>query len=172
MPTLILALLSPIGAWIHLRRHPEPRTRERTFEVFLLWWLVVAVGVAGMLGAAAHIFDPTDTAEEIGFTRGDGGFQFENAMGDLAIGVVGILCAKIRNPGFWLAVLLVTAIQYYGDVAGHIYQWLENDNTEPGNVGAPLFFGALVPTVGLLLYGAHRRAARAETTDRSTVSAR
>jgi hypothetical protein len=163
MPALILALLTPIGAWIHLRRHPEPRTRKRAFEVFLLWWLVVAVGVAGLLGALSHIFDASETAEEIGFTRGDGGFQFENAMGDLAIGVVGILCFRFRSPGFWLAVLLVTAIQYYGDVGGHIYQWLENDNTEPGNVGAPLFFGALVPTVGLLLYHGYRRAARAET---------
>jgi GNAT superfamily N-acetyltransferase len=29
------------------------------------------------------VFDGAAIAEEIGFTRGDGGFQFENAMGDL-----------------------------------------------------------------------------------------
>jgi hypothetical protein len=33
-----------------------------------------------------------------------GGFQFENVMGDLAIGVTGLLCVQFRNPGFWLAV--------------------------------------------------------------------
>ena len=71
-------------------------------------------------------------------------------MGDLAIGVIGLLCVRFRNPGFWLAVLLVLAIQYYGDV----YQWIENDNTEQGNIGPPLRVDVIVPTVGL---GALRR---------------
>jgi hypothetical protein len=33
----------------------------------------------------------------IGYTRGDGGFQWENAMGDLAIGVVGIMAYWFRG---------------------------------------------------------------------------
>src|SRR5919109_5348443 len=70
-------------------------------------------------------------------------------MGDLAIGVTGLLCVRFRNPGFWLAVLLVLAIQYYGDAYGHVYQWIENDNTEQGNVGPPLWVDVIVPTVGL-----------------------
>lgn len=161
MPGLILILIAPIGAWIHLRRHPEPRSREHRLRTFLLWWLAVAVGVSGVLQAASHVFNGAATAEDIGFTRGDGGFQFENAMGDLAIGVTGLLCVRFRNPGFWLAVLLVLAIQYYGDAYGHVYQWIENDNTEQGNVGPPLWVDVIVPTVGLALYAAYRRAARA-----------
>jgi hypothetical protein len=161
MPMLILTVLAPIGAWIHLRRHPEPRSRERSLRTFLLWWLVVPIGLAGVLGAAYHVFDGPAIAEEIGFTRGDGGFQFENAMGDLAIGVTGLLCLRFRNPAFWLAVLLVTAIQYYGDAYGHVYQWIENDNTKQGNVGPPLWLDLIVPTVGLALYAAHQRATRA-----------
>jgi hypothetical protein len=93
----------------------------------------------------------------IGFTRGDGGFQFENAMGDLAIGVTGLLCIRFRG-NFWLAVLLVTAIQYYGDAYGHFYQWIENDNTKSGNVGPPLWLDLIVPTVGLVLYWLYTRA--------------
>lgn len=79
-------------------------------------------------------------------------------MGDLSIGVVGLLCLRIRGT-FWLAVLLVAAVQYYGDAYGHLYQWIENDNTEPGNVGIPLWLDLIVPTVGFLLYGAWRRTA-------------
>jgi len=170
MPMIILTLAAPIGAWIHLRRHPEPQTRERTIETYLLWWLALAIGTAGIFGAGFHVFDGTEIAKEIGFTRGDGGFQFENAMGDLAIGVTGLLCIRFRSPGFWLAVLLVTAIQYYGDAYGHIYQWQEYDNTEPDNIGVPLVLDVIVPTVGLLLYRAWRKAGapspdlRAETT--------
>jgi uncharacterized protein DUF6790 len=151
MPALILTILAPIGAWIHLRRDSVPRSHARTLEVYLLWWLAVAIGVASVVGAGFHIFDGPGTAEIIGFTRGDGGFQFENAMGDLAIGVTGLLCIRFRGY-FWLAVLLVTAIQYYGDAYGHFYQWIENDNTEIGNVGPPLWLDLIVPTVGLVLY--------------------
>lgn len=157
MPMLILAAIAPIGAWLHLRRHPEPRSRRRTIEVFLLWWLALAIGVSSVIGGLYHVFDGAEIAKEIGFTRGDGGFQFENAMGDLAIGVTALLCLRIRGT-FWLAVLLVTAIQYYGDAYGHVYQWLHNDNTEPGNIGPPLWLDVVVPTVALLLYRAWRRA--------------
>jgi hypothetical protein len=157
MPALILMILTPIGAWIHLRRDSLPRTRARTLEIYLLWWLAVAIGAASVLGAYFHVFDGPDTAEMIGFTRGDGGFQFENAMGDLAIGVTGLLCIRFRG-NFWLAVLLVTAIQYYGDAYGHFYQWIENDNTKSGNVGPPLWLDLIVPTVGLVLYWLYTRA--------------
>lgn len=161
MPALILTVIAPIGAWLHLRRHPEPRSRARTLETYLLWWLALAIGAASVVGALFHIFDGPAIAEMIGFTRGDGGFQFENAMGDMAIGVAALLCVRIRGT-FWLAVLLIAAIQFYGDAYGHVYQWIEHDNTEPGNVGIPLWLDVIVPTVGLLLYRAWRRAAESE----------
>jgi hypothetical protein len=158
MVPLVLAVLAPIGAWIHLHRRPDPHGRARTLEVYLLWWLALAIGVASALAAAEHVFNGAQTAAMIGFTRGDGGFQFENAMGDLSIGVVGLLCLRIRGT-FWLAVLVVTAVQYYGDMVGHLYQWLANGNTHSGNIGPPLAVDIIVPTVGICLYAAWRRAA-------------
>lgn len=50
----------------------------------------------------------------IGYTRGDGGFQWENAMGDLAIGVVGVMAYWFRGH-FWLATIVVLTVQYFGD---------------------------------------------------------
>jgi hypothetical protein len=157
MLPLILMIIAPIGAWIHLRRRPDPHSRARTLEVYLLWWLVLAIGVVGVLEAALHVFDGAQTAAMIGFTRGDGGFQFENAMGDLAVGVAGLLCLRFRGT-FWLAVLVVTAVQYYGDAVGHLYQWLANGNTHSGNIGLPLVVDIIVPAVGFWLYAAWRRA--------------
>jgi len=162
MPALILTVLAPIGAWIHLRRRPEPRSRERTLETYLLWWLALAIGAASVVGGLFHVFDGPHLAETIGFTRGDGGFQFENAMGDLSIGVAGLLCIRVRGT-FWLAVLVIAAVQYYGDAYGHIHQWVVNDNTKSGNVGIPLWLDVIVPTIGLLLYAARSRAAAAGT---------
>ena len=130
--------------------------------MFLLWWLALAVGVAGIAGAAFHVFDGPAIAEMIGYTRGDGGFQFENAMGDLAIGVAGVLCIWIRG-NFWLATIVVTSIQYYGDaLVGHVHQWLANGNTEPGNIGIPLYLDVIVPVVATVLYVLMRRASRKE----------
>jgi hypothetical protein len=159
MPMLILTLLAPIGAWIHLRRHPGPRSRQDVLNIYLLWWFVLAIGAPAVIGAGYHVFDGQAVADQIGFTRGDGGFQFENAMGDLAIGVAALLCVRFTGT-FWLAVLLIAAIQLYGDAYGHFYQWLANGNTEPDNIGIPLWLDLIVPTVGLLLYRLSSRAGR------------
>jgi hypothetical protein len=56
----------------------------------------------------------------IGYTRGNGGFQWENAMGDLAIG---IMAYRFRGH-FWLCTIVVLTIQFFGDAAGHIYFWV------------------------------------------------
>ena len=80
--------------------------------------------------AGYHVFDGAHTAELIGYTRGDGGFQWENAMGDLAIGVVGIMPYWFRGH-FWLATIVVLTVQYLGDAAGHIYFWVVENNTKP-----------------------------------------
>ncbi len=152
MPMLIVAIIAPIGAWVHLRRHPAERTKAERYEVFLLWWFALAIGFSGVLGALYHVFDGPQMAEQIGFTRGDGGFQFENAMGDLAIGTAAFLCLRFRDPRFWLAVLIVATIQYWGDVIGHVYQWRHYDNTEPDNVGIPLWMDIFVPVVAWFLY--------------------
>jgi hypothetical protein len=37
--------------------------------------MVVAVGIAAIFGSMFHFFDGPDTAREIGFINGDGGFQ-------------------------------------------------------------------------------------------------
>jgi Family of unknown function (DUF6790) len=56
------------------------------------------VGIGSIVGAAYRIFDGPQAAELIGYTRGNGGFQWENAMGDLAIGVVGVTTIQHRDP--------------------------------------------------------------------------
>jgi hypothetical protein len=152
MPILVATIIAPIGAWVHLRRHPEPRTHAQRMETYLLWWFALAIGFSGVLGGLYHVFDGKQIAEQIGFTRGDGGFQFENAMGDIAIGVAAFLCLRYRDPSFWLAVLIIATIQYWGDAIGHVYQWRHYDNTDPDNVGVPLVLDVIVPIVAWVLY--------------------
>lgn len=151
MPMLVLVALAPVCAAIHLWIRHRRHTPVDAPELFLLWWFGMALGATSLIGAAFHIFDGQQTAEMIGFTRGDGGFQFENAMGDLAIGVLAILCIWIHGR-FWLATILFATIQYYGDAYGHVYQWIVNDNTKSGNIGPPLWIDLIVPAVAIVLY--------------------
>lgn len=155
MQVIVVVILALVGAAVHWRMRRHDAGPATAVDTFLVWWLAVAVGVGTLLGAGAHLFDGPAIAEMIGYTRGNGGFQFENAMGDLSIGVVGLMCVRFRGD-FWLAVLVVLSVQFYGDGIGHLYYWLAEDNTRPGNVGPPLWLDFIIPTVAWILYAASR----------------
>jgi Family of unknown function (DUF6790) len=156
---VVYALVALVGAGAQLWRHRDEHGAEQVIETVLLWWIVVNIGVAGIVGGLFHLFDGPGIAKEIGFTRGDGGFQTEVAFGDLALGVAAVLCIWIRDR-YWLAVLIVATISLWGDAYGHIHQAVVNDNHDPDNTGAVLYTDILFPLVALVLYGARERLQR------------
>jgi hypothetical protein len=159
---LIYAAVALVGATIHRWRDKEPRSGARTLEIYLLWWLAVAIGVANIVGGLFHVLDGPQIAALIGFTRGDGGFQFENAMADIAIGTVAFLCIWFRG-NFWLAALIAITISWWGDGYGHIYQAVVNDNHSPANTGVVLYTDFIYPAIGIVLYALLSRARRVRT---------
>ena len=153
MNVVVAVLIALVGGFVQARRH-----RDRlAVDVHMVWWMVWVVGVASIVGAGFHIFDGANVAEMIGYTRGNGGFQWENAMGDLAIGVIGIMAYWFRG-NFWLATIVVLTVQYLGDAAGHIYFWVVENNTRPYNIGLPLWTDVALPIVMWTLYLLSRRA--------------
>jgi hypothetical protein len=156
---VLYALVALIGAGIRLWRHPAERRPAQAVEVVLLWWIVVTIGVAGIVGGLFHLFDGASIAREIGFTRGDGGFQAEVGFGDLALGVAAVLCIWFRDR-YWLAILVVATISLWGDAFGHIHQEIVNDNHDPDNTGPVLYADIVVPLVALALYIARERLSR------------
>jgi hypothetical protein len=150
---LVVALA---GAGIQLWRHPEARKLAAAINTVLLWWIVVTFGVAGIVGALFHLFDGPSVAREIGFTRGDGGFQTEVGFGDLALGVAAVLCIWFRDR-YWLAIIVVATISLWGDAFGHIHQEIVNDNHDPDNTGPVLYADIVFPLVALALYIARER---------------
>jgi hypothetical protein len=155
---VVYALVALLGAAIHLWRQPADREPRRAIEVVLLWWIVVTIGVAGIVGGLFHLLDGAAIAKEIGFTRGDGGFQAEVGFGDLALGLAAVLCIRFRDH-YWLAILLVATVSLWGDAYGHIHQEVVNDNHDPDNTGPVLYADIVVPLVGLALYAARERLA-------------
>jgi hypothetical protein len=152
---VVYALVALIGAGLHLWRHPVDN-RAQAIEIVLLWWIVVTIGVGGIVGGLFHLLDGPDVAREIGFTRGDGGFQTEVGFGDLALGLAAVLCIWIRDR-YWLAILLIAAVSLWGDAYGHIHQEVVNDNHDPDNTGPVLYADIAFPLIGLLLYAARER---------------
>jgi hypothetical protein len=162
VPFLFFAAIALIGATIHVHRDSQPRSTARTLEIFLVWWMVVAVGIAAIFGSMFHFFDGPDTAREIGYANGDGGFQTEVGFADLAIGVLGVLCARFRD-GFLLAAVIAVSICYLGDAYGHLHQAAIHDNHDPDNTGLVLWADFIAPLVAIGLYAASRRSAVART---------
>lgn len=156
---VLYALVALAGAGIRLLRHLAERRPAQAVEVVLLWWIVVTIGVAGIVGGLFHLFDGASIAREVGFTRGDGGFQTEVGFGDLALGVAAMLCIWFRDR-YWLAIVVVATISLWGDAFGHIHQEIVNDNHDPDNTGPVLYADIVVPLVALALYIARERLSR------------
>jgi len=54
---VVYALVAVLGTAFHLWRHPADRAADRGVEVALIWWIVVTIGVAGIVAASLHLFD-------------------------------------------------------------------------------------------------------------------
>lgn len=156
MVFLFWIVITLIGTAIFLWRHPDQRRGSAASGVLLMFWLGIAIGIASIFGAAYHVFDGKETAESIGFVpwneTGTYAFQYENAMGDLAVGVVGLLCFWIRDRRFWLAAVIFAVILFWGDAVGHVYQMVEHDNHAPDNSGMVLWLDILNPAVLIVLF--------------------
>ncbi len=146
-----------VGFAVHaaLDRSPLRHTRGRVFELAALW-LLVGMGASILWGGLGHV-GPTShqTAASIGYTPSM--FQWEVGWADLALGMLGVLCARRANRGGWTnATLVAWTIYLYGDGIGHITQWVAHDNTTPNNVWAiPTCF--LAPALGALMVHLARR---------------
>ncbi len=76
-------------------------------------------------------------------------------MGDLAIGVLGIMAYWFRGH-FWLAMIVVLTTRYVGNAAGHIYYLVVDHRPTPYNFGILLCADIIVPTLMWALYTVSR----------------
>lgn len=145
-----LMVLAVVGAVVQLARDRQPRTMRRVAEVFLLWLLVVGVGVVGVVAFFAHTVLADQTARSIGWPEGNP-FQTEVAMANLATAVLGILCFWIRG-NFWTATVIATSVWLLGDAVVHVVQIVNRGNYSPGNAGIPLYIDILFPLILIGLF--------------------
>ena len=83
-------------------------------------------------------------------------FQFEVALHNLAVGVLGVLCFWVRGD-FWSATVIAFAVFGIGAAYGHIRDIRLSHNYAPGNAGPILYISdILLPLQLIVLLVAYR----------------
>ena len=82
---------------------------SRALEIFLMWQIAIGLGFSYLYAGIGHLFAADRVAESIGWPAGSP-FQREVGMWDAALGIIGLLCLKFRDAGFWTATVLGTGI--------------------------------------------------------------
>ena len=150
MYPIILFLLVLAASGLHLLLLKKGRDGRRVIEIFLMYFLVLFVGISGIMGFIGHVFMPDRIAKAIGWASGSP-FQFEVAMADLAFGILGIMCIWLKGH-FWTATGIGSSIFFLGAAYGHSKALLVENNTAVYNSGPVLYIGdMLVPLIVLSL---------------------
>lgn len=160
--TVIVIVVALGAATAHLFVSRQPRTRRRALDLYLLYTLLVGVGVGGLFGAAGHLLAPDRVAEQLGWATGSP-FQTEVGLFDLAFGVLGVGCIWWRRQ-WWYAVAAGWSVFAVGAGVNHVIDLVSRGNEAGLNAGSALP-DLLVPALLLALFvarwAADRRAVRA-----------
>jgi hypothetical protein len=147
--TYIFILITLIGAVLHLFLSKAPKTKNRIFEVFLLWFLLIMVGIGSIWAFIGHVFMSNTIATMIGWPAGNP-FQLEVGIANLSYGILGILCWKFRD-NFWTATVIAISTFYLGAAYVHIMNIAQTGNIAPGNAGYALYLDILIPIILICL---------------------
>lgn len=150
MHYLALTLIALIGATVKVFTKRGKKKASYVLKIYLLWLIAWNIGVGGIIGFAAHTFAADNTALYIGWLPGNP-FQFEIAVANLAMGVLGLMCIWLSEE-FWLATIISTTVFFWGAAYGHIRDMMINYNYAPGNAGIPLYMDLIAPSVFIILF--------------------
>ena len=155
MVSLFFLILGLVVGAVHLYLDKQPRTKGRVAEIFLLWLLVIPVGIGDVFNFIGHTAFADATAASIGWPAGNP-FQSEVAVANLSVGVLGILCYWMRG-NFWVATVIGFSVWYLGDAVVHIRSIVVEANYAPNNAGVTFYLDILVPVIliALLVYYLH-----------------
>jgi hypothetical protein len=142
-------LIAAVIAGIHIRVKNLQGTQA--LEIFLMWQIAVGLGLEYLYAGMGHLLMADQIAQSIGWPTGSP-FQREVGMWDTAMGIVGLLCLKFRDTGFWTATVLGAGIFSVSAGIGHVYEMVVNGNYAANNAGPVMYMDILYPIflMGLL----------------------
>src|SRR5277367_2315768 len=130
---VFFVVVAILGATMHIAFSAKRRSSAVAIAAtYLIYLLVIYVGVMGVFTAWAHVFQPERTSASIGWATSP--YEYEVGMADLTVGVLGVLCLKFWAD-FWLATAIANAVWLLGDAVGHVRQMTLNNNHASNNSG-------------------------------------
>ncbi len=117
------------------------------YEIIFRWLVLFSLGFTSLYTFVMHAFYPHMAAAVIGWAASP--FQFEVAMADLAIGVLGVLSFR-ASYGFRLATVIASVCFLWGDAVGHMREMVVNNNFYPGNAGSWFWLDIFIPLILLI----------------------
>jgi hypothetical protein len=137
----LFALLLGLIAIRKKRNHSAP-------DILLGYLFFLAVGLAGIWGFIFHAFFPEMSAKFIGWANSP--FQFEVAVANLGMGLVGIFGLRAKKS-YRIAGTLLTTCFLWGAAYGHVVQMSKMHNFAPGNAG-PIFYNDIIMPLLLIIF--------------------
>lgn len=156
MVFIVLAAVAVILGLLHVAIQKQQRTKQRTADALLLYFLALPIGLGGLVGFVGHTLRAGPVAASIGWPSGNP-FQYEVAVANLAFGILGILCLWFRD-GFWTATAVGWSVFLLGAAGVHVHQIHIGQPFAPGNAGAMLYFDILAPVLVVALLGVRKAA--------------
>jgi len=148
-------VLAAILILINIAFTKKERSAKTILGIINLYLLVMMAGVVCIFAAWAHIFRADEIARMIGWPTGSP-FQFEVAMMNLALGVLGVLCIWFRGD-FWLATAINMSVLFLGCAYGHLRSAIVSHDYAPYNAGLGIwFYDVIIPILILTLVIVHR----------------
>lgn len=127
--------------------HKSIRRNLHESEIIYRWVAFFCLGLTGIYAFVLHAFFPNLAASSIGWSTSP--FQYEVAMADLAIGLLGILSFN-ASYGFRLATVVGATCWLWGDAFIHICQMIKYQNYTVGNAGSWFWMDVFVPLILIL----------------------
>ena len=152
---LFFVVVGLVVGSVHVYLDKQTRTKGRVAEIFLLWLLVIVVGIGGIFAFIGHTVFADTTAASIGWAAGNP-FQSEVAVANLTVGILGILCYWMRG-NFWVATVIGFSVWWLGDAVVHIREIVVSANYAPNNAGVTFYLAIVFPVIliALLVYYLH-----------------
>ena len=141
-----------IGATIHISLLKKHRTAKHILTVSLIWVLAFA-GVIGLLKFYVNVFHPHLYSSYLGWPS-NFPWQYEAAIINLSIGILGLLCIWIHDL-FWLATVISMTIRDWGAAIGHYMQLVSHYDFARGNMGLAVYVEIFHPILAIALLVAY-----------------
>ncbi len=152
---LTYTLAPLLAGTLHVRLDPSVDSDRRRWELMLLYFFSLGVGIAGIANGIGHLFLSDLVAESIGWEAGSP-FQLEMGFANLALGVLGMVAVS-RRDGFREATVMAVTVLGVGATIVHLIDIYAAGNLAPGNTIQNVS-NLLRPAVLIYLLRALRRA--------------